>query len=68
MTRYTLFLELIDKTSYSILITDPFIETVLSNNQHLTDYEIVLEFFYSLKWGSNMAYRLPAPQGCFIVL
>ncbi len=32
-----------------------------------TDYEVALEFFYHLKWGSNMVYRLPAPLGCVIV-
>ena len=33
----------------------------------VTDCEVALEFFYRLKLGSNMAYRLPAPWGCFIV-
>ena len=32
-----------------------------------TDYEVALELFYSLKWASNIAHRIPTPMGCFII-
>ena len=50
-----------------IVIRLELVQAIISYVPLVTDYEVALEFFYGLKWGSNIAHRLPAPLGCFIV-